>query len=1029
MIVDFYELLGIPPGSDRAAIEIALSQRQPEWSALIGRGDDSTRYARYLDQIPALRQALLSTPQARAEYDASLAAVRAAARHRSLDDLQRIVRLRAAKGGLTVSDRQFVRDEAFRLGLAKESADRLLEPFPPLPEAPRDPDDEPPADVINFESTREIRAVLDALRRRDLYDLLDLAQDAPLSEIAHRATEIRNQNTKRGTIEDAATWLTAMRLVQTHLTTPDARARYDRSVTADSIDRFSQVVTATVRGQPRLDAATHRALLEEGNALGLDTGRAQRAVRRVCRFEGVILDAAAPSLPPAAATRWLRCRACGGLTDFARADVAAAGQCKHCRNTLRWECPICKAGAWVDEPTCRCGFALEHLEPMVRHFAAAQRAFRLRHLGEAMSHLRLVQTYAPRHVGARNGLEKLQNQIGSIRKLRSDFARERAAGNLVAARAVLDRWGRLVAPTDARWKTSLYAVSARLGEAEALTARGNRLSTTDAGEARACYRKALAIAADLPEALDGLRRCPPNGPTNLVAETQHARVALRWSPPEPDGLGPVSFLVLRRRAAAPAHTDDGVVVARLNECEWVDTRVEPGDLFGYAVCAVRNESVSLYGVSTGPVVATSDVSNARADGTSGTITLTWSLPVNAIGARVVRKVGTAIEHPRDGVAIECSRDTAVDGNLEDGRSYHYRIYALYQGADGKPVASRGVALSAIPGEAPRAIDDLRLEPQLDGRLWLRWTPIDHGKVRIVRGAVPLAWREGERPHVAEIEQTGAHWLEPVTDGSAVESLSDGPPLAYYTPLSIAMGVATVGRHATWARLDDPINLRASRLPGSADHLRLRWSWANLPAEAGALVVARQGRFPLGPEDADAHCIYVDKTTYWRDAALDVTLPHASAGDWHLVVYACIEHDGERWCSPGVEPTARLVVPDAAATPIVYYRVSAPRIASAPWSIRFETDPPGVAIGPTVLVARPRVAPLNTHDGPIVARFPDTQDGVALSFRPSSRLAGRKLRLFPDPAQMRSGPENVRVLCLPRGADVPRPSVEKSTTNA
>src|SRR3954463_13488484 len=123
MVADYYAMLGVDPQADRATIEAALAGAQPIWSAGTRNPKNKHTFQSYLDQIPAIRQALLGPPSARAVYDAELAAARRADKDRKLDQLQRLVRLRAAKGGLTVSDRSLLRGEAGRLGLAPDDLD------------------------------------------------------------------------------------------------------------------------------------------------------------------------------------------------------------------------------------------------------------------------------------------------------------------------------------------------------------------------------------------------------------------------------------------------------------------------------------------------------------------------------------------------------------------------------------------------------------------------------------------------------------------------------------------------------------------------------------------------------------------------------------------------------------------------------------------------------------------------------------------------------------------------------------------
>src|SRR5262245_47145831 len=218
MVPDYYAMLGVEPTADRPAVEAALARKQPAWSA--GTRNPKTKHTHqsYLDQIPALRRGLPGEPSARMAYDAELAASRRAERDRALDELQRLVRLRAAKGGLTVTDRDLLRQEAARLGVSDDDFRRLIEPIPPRPETPAEVDPpDPPLDVIEPAVRRQIRLALEHLRRRDLYHVLDLPRDAPGTEIAARAdAERRKWMQKTQVTAEKTAWLEAISYAQSH---------------------------------------------------------------------------------------------------------------------------------------------------------------------------------------------------------------------------------------------------------------------------------------------------------------------------------------------------------------------------------------------------------------------------------------------------------------------------------------------------------------------------------------------------------------------------------------------------------------------------------------------------------------------------------------------------------------------------------------------------------------------------------------------------------------------------------------------
>ena len=252
MVEDFYEILGVDPSTDRATLETALNRAQPIWSSGTRNPKTKHKFQSYLDQIPEIKRTLLGDPTARAAYDADRLAALRGRRDVKLDELQRWVRLRAAKGGLTPSDRGLLVDQATRLGLSVGDLDRLVQPIPAKADeiAPVDAP-EPPPDVLDAVARKQIRVTLDHLRKRDLYDALGLLRDAPQPEVVRRADDERRRWMQKSQVTAEKTaWLEAVSHAQTHLTAPAGRARYDRTLTLEAEERLSEAIAFAVRGLP-----------------------------------------------------------------------------------------------------------------------------------------------------------------------------------------------------------------------------------------------------------------------------------------------------------------------------------------------------------------------------------------------------------------------------------------------------------------------------------------------------------------------------------------------------------------------------------------------------------------------------------------------------------------------------------------------------------------------------------------------------------------------------------------------------------
>ena len=998
MIADFYAILGADPGADRPSLESALARCQPLWSSGTRNPKTKHTYQSYLDQIPEIRRVLLGDLNARAAYDAELAAAKRAELDQALDELQRLIKLRAAKGGLTVADRGLLRDQADRLGLDPSDLDRLIESIPPKPEAPAEVEAaDPSPDVLDPVTRKQIRVALDHLRRRDLYDALDLARDAPPGEVSARAdAERRRWMQKTQVTAEKTAWLEVVSHAQSHLGSTESRARYDRTLALEAEERLGESIAFAVRGLAKIDYGTRAVLIDEAGRRGITPERAEVLITRGCRALGVTRDGA-PALilnnsiePP----RYLRCRSCSGVTEFA--DVSsppARPECRHCRAPLQWTCPSCKRVRWVDEPRCVCGFPLEHVEPLVRHFEAAQQAHRNRDYSTALEHLRRVQQYAANHVGARKGVETIRRHMLEADAARMACESARSRRHLVAARAAILTWGRLVPADSPDFAAARDEVTRGLRMAQSLAARARAIEADDPKGARALYEKALGIAADLDDAREGLRRCPPDPPGGLVAEFDLDRVRLRWTPPPSDGLGPLTFRVVRKRQGVPAQANDGAIVAEVAGAECDDRGVRPGESVGYAVFAIRGEASSRSAATAGPITVLPDVRDLRVEARSGEVALSWTLPDHASGVRVIRNRARRPINDRDGEALEALPNRAIDRGLDDDRAYHYAVFCLYPAPDGVERMSRGVAAVAVPHAPVEPPATPALTPGPDGQVRLSWKAPARGSIKVLRTVKPLPIDPGDRLPAASTATWEGEWLDATGPDHADDPSPPPIGVCYYTPILEWAGEMTIGFPAKYSCVADPSDLRAVRA-GSGGRVHLRWRWS--PQGTESRVVAKAGSPPLGADDPEAVGAGVSDEEYSRLGYFAITLPPGVPGPWHLAVFSVATVQGERVVSPGLDPTARTVVPGPNPEVTVSYTLRRPGFAGRAWSLTFRTDPVGSTIPPTALVTHPRTVPLSADDGEIVVRFPAAQDGETFAIPSTVDLTRHRARIFADP---------------------------------
>ena len=244
-------------------------------------------------------------------------------------------------------------------------------------------------------------------------------------------------------------------------------------------------------------------------------------------------------------------------------------------------------------------------------------------------------------------------------------------------------------------------LAAPLRRAEALARSARKVERSDPPAARNFYRQSLEIAADLPDALAGLARTPPDPPAAMDAQVMGDRIRLLWTPPPPDGCGPLTFVVVRKRNGVLAHPGDGTRIAEVSASEFDDRHVTPGETVGYAVLSKRGAVESIAAISLGPFIFLADVKDVHVAAGEDEVALTWQPPPGVAEIRVIRKRGAAPAGPRDGERLAAAVDHLLDRGLEANQVYYYGIYVVYKMPDGRLYPSPGVVVSARPGVADR----------------------------------------------------------------------------------------------------------------------------------------------------------------------------------------------------------------------------------------------------------------------------------------------------------------------------------------
>ncbi|MBC8136551.1 MAG: hypothetical protein H8F28_11745, partial [Fibrella sp.] len=194
-----------------------------------------------------------------------------------------------------------------------------------------------------------------------------------------------------------------------------------------------------------------------------------------------------------------------------------------------------------------------------------------------------------------------------------------------------------------------------------------------------------------------------SAPTNLVARAGNVKVTLTWS----TVLGADQYFVRRK--------ENGIPLAGLTRVypngtgttlTWVDTQVVNGRMYQYTVAAVKNANyIPLQSAPSAEVSATprpdgpGAPANLTATAGDASVTLLWGAASPAPAGtlyRVQRSEVTNGAFQRVGGDIPSNTLTWTDTQVENGRRYHYRVYAVANTVDG-PFSNEVSAVPTLPG--------------------------------------------------------------------------------------------------------------------------------------------------------------------------------------------------------------------------------------------------------------------------------------------------------------------------------------------
>lgn len=794
----------------------------------------------------------------------------------------------------------------------------------------------------------QLRTNLATLRKRDLYEFLDLKSNAAPDEIKRRHGELyaewaRKQNDFSKTAAQAL-----LGIVQSHLF--GGFAKYEAARVYDLLERLRPEVRL-MAADKRISREEFNHLLELATRLGLEKSRATDYILALAEECGTAIEWATGE-------ETISCANCSA-TSPRRAE-----KCRACGSDLWADCPKCKTRVAISEAACgKCGFLIANLPRVRLLIRQAQLALEDGATADALKHAREAERLWGRHHEVAELLSRIESSQREAEEIRRRLEEALASASLFAARQALTELTRAAPRYVGHDGKTLVQIRAELdgglARVEALLRRAHEHEQARrADEAVFAFLEALGVAADAEEARSGLLRYPPEPPQGVRATAHDDHILVEWSPSR--AVGNLEYVVVRREGRAPAVPDDGERVALTTVLSCRDAAARPGRLAFYSVFTQRGGTASRAAAS-GALLVTREVSNFRLAAGDGAVRGSWDFDVPEGRVRVYCREGTVPERGAGREVPLSGPHGFSDSQVENGRLYYYRAVVEYRDAGGKPVFTPGLVQSVKPELPPKPVEHMVVTFE-GGVLNLNWNPPPHGKVTVYRAARQPEWKSGTQVPMSSVGGLGLH-LQNKSDSQAVDASPPAAP-AFYVPVSVAGDIAVIGAARRFVLLPDVTNLSAEDF---GHYLLLRWHWPD--GCQSALVAWRSDAPPQDAYDPRAAKRKISRGEYEREGGFRVESPAGTA--YRFAVFAASEAGAETVYSPAVSAGSRAELRTARPIALSYTLVRG-RLRRSRFTLTLTAESAVGSLPELIVVAkRGDIQPLRADDGAVVASLGGT----------------------------------------------------------
>lgn len=639
---------------------------------------------------------------------------------------------------------------------------------------------------------RRITEKLGNVKKRDLYDFINVPHNAPAQQIRQICDELYAENQKRPASDEKNDIDSLVGYCKTQLLDAAKRADYDYTCGLQSFAPVRSKIERIAAGSDRIiRPEQYKALLEECTQRGMHPDKAEYMIYTTAdKLKVTVIE-------PADSGSLQMCRFCGAF------NPAGAQVCKQCGLPVTITCPRCgRVSSSHDELRCvKCGFVFGDFPRAEALIKDALTALKYNNVDEAVKCLEASQALWPSN-------PRLQSAVAEVKKAHSrvmaalpkvrDLCSKHA---YYGASALLGQIGYGAEATALRKE-----IEGAIANAEALIAKAKGLSDTN--EQIECYMQALSICSDCATAKEKLQLTPPAPPSQICASVAGQNIRVEWSK-LPSRY--IEYHVVRKAGGRPAGSTDGQTVCDTFNNAIDDTNVEPGVSYYYAVYAKCGNVLSQRAaVTTAPAMTVADLP-------AGSIALDVQATHIGFGFKLPPRA-KSIEVFRDGKLIKTVTGSAfTDTGLVPDRQYLYKLVVVYDDCTGRSHRSAGVTQMLSPMSPPQAVELRYSHIGTLGRL--DWSKPAKGILHIFESDRPFDILENAKVNIDNLK-----YRKIDSSGTSYSFKKDFSGHRYFLPVTVQGNVGVAGKQVKVLSMIKPAGVRFDR---NDTFVMVNWEWNNV----------------------------------------------------------------------------------------------------------------------------------------------------------------------------------------------------------